>query len=159
MPGSPPRAWGKCFRTAPESDPKSVHPHVRGENGLQARCLSLASRFTPTCVGKMLNMQTKIDNIPGSPPRAWGKLPWRISSRRRPTVHPHVRGENALAHDRTAAQPRFTPTCVGKMDADTLNARSDAVHPHVRGENGYFYHAPANTERFTPTCVGKMLCQ
>ena len=91
--GSPPRAWGKCY--------KRVHvEHVH--------------RFTPTCVGK-INVHRggvsivavhphvrgenactmpdrKVKN--GSPPRAWGKFSCVIIP---------------------AAQTRFTPTCVGKI--------------------------------------------
>src|SRR5690606_5388769 len=58
----------------------------------------LSHRFTPTCVGTT------------------GRLASRPLS---PSVHPHVRGDDALQVHRADGVLRFTPTCVG-----TTNARS-----------------------------------
>ena len=110
--GSPPRAWG--IRSTPRSrDVKrrftptcvgntarkrnltviwAVHPHVRGEYGLDAACIP--------------------DGI-GSPPRAWGIRKGPTPVRTYGAVHPHVRGEYyGLAFQR-GGDGWFTPTCVG----------------------------------------------
>ncbi len=171
--GSPPRAWGRlymypqsagagrftptCVGTVYRSGwrlaPRSVHPHVRGDGyGVMA----MAARHT------------------GSPPRAWGRSVPRRSYRRRrrftPTcvgtvsgvtaspcdtpVHPHVRGDGAIASATTRADfgspprawgrsyltiqfravNRFTPTCVGTVSMNSNCGRGPTVHPHVRGD-------------------------
>ena len=172
--GSPPRAWGrlgssdeqpaplrftptcvgKTVSPATDSTPRSVHPHVRGEdlpakgdyrrqNGSPprawgrppSRCPSYGSgRFTPTCVGKTL-----------TPGPHWQPL----------LVHPHVRGEDSgrvWKKSRDYGSPprswgrrlwgakiglifRFTPTCVGKTLCRWPFSILVAVHPHVRGED------------------------
>jgi len=112
------------------------------------------------------------------------------------TVHPHVRGEHEtsvigcaanhgspprawgalIAPCRGRVNPRFTPTCVGSIDACEEAAGVRAVHPHVRGEHtsksvttqiaagspprawgacGRPVHAGVSG-RFTPTCVGSI---
>ncbi len=213
LPGSPPRAWGRrsgrhhpnrrerftptCVGTTPHGrrgrEGTAVHPHVRGDDcsGVQARSCAF-----------------------GSPPRAWGRR-WRTSSgdsgmRFTPTcvgttasmprgrsvraVHPHVRGDDALA-PRTMTVPigspprawgrraegpepgrvvRFTPTCVGTTGAVPGSPARRPVHPHVRGDdalrrqtldltNGSPPRAWGRRQagarcpsekRFTPTCVG-----
>ncbi len=112
--GSPPRAWGR-----------------RDAHRLQTR----RQRFTPTCVGKAVasvghgaslsvhphvrgegssSFAFCVRNF-GSPPRAWGRLPfdvWPIGRR------------------------RFTPTCVGKAHSPARLRPALTVHPHVRGEGG-----------------------
>ncbi len=91
----------------------------------------------------------------GSPPHAWGKLHWL-----------------ALYF-----QPlRFTPTCVGKINAVLIAPIAPPVHPHMRGENSFCSccwaikrgsppHAWGKFAivlqhrhdcQFTPTCVGKI---
>ena len=72
-----------------------------------------------------------------------------------PAVHPHVRGEHALALARRrarfgssprpwgtlvvlgldVAQRRFIPTSVGNTRPDSVRSKVSAVHPHVRGEH------------------------
>src|SRR5262249_55484831 len=111
----------------------SVHPHVRGEDDL----------FRPEFSHRL-----------GSPPRAWGRLPYAWS---------------------VVGLDRFTPTCVGKTVAPVLIGQALMVHPHVRGEDVRVWPAVAVVggspprawgrravltsadlpERFTPTCVGK----
>ena len=92
--GSPPRAWGRRDSHRRPVPSRSVHPHVRGEDDQIPRRLgrcrgspprawgrlatdpspSHSTRFTPTCVGK-----TRCASFELAPP----------------TVHPHVRGEDA----------------------------------------------------------------
>ena len=52
LPGSPPRAWGRCL--LPIHEPGGC-------------------RFTPTCVGKMPAINAASASMRGSPPRAWGR--------------------------------------------------------------------------------------
>ena len=91
----------------------------------------------------------------GSPPRAWGA------------------SESAVLQ---VVDVRFTPTCVGSMQASLTVSPSSSVHPHVRGEHSFVnssdildagspprawgaFWLPSRTlgtSRFTPTCVGSM---
>src|SRR5690606_7290391 len=151
----------------------SVHPHVRGDdeanverrgasNGspprawgrrITATFKALARRFTPTCVGTT------------APAARFGSTP---------SVHPHVRGDDAPVVlrflDREGSPPRawgrrtqvnlpvlvvrFTPTCVGTTYCRSTYRPISSVHPHVRGDDSRFYSPRAVKERFTPTCVG-----
>ena len=153
--GSPPRAWGALH-------PVAVHFGV--------------SRFTPTCVGSMFDIQSLFrigavhphvrgehDSprrchllVVGSPPRAWGASP-----------------DQALQ----VARIRFTPTCVGSIGRHASGKLYTTVHPHVRGEHISRRWTSWTTAgspprawgalrgllafcsglRFTPTCVGSIL--
>jgi len=172
--GSPPHAWGPqlpiCANRAvrrftptrvgttgdaPRSTPAdSVHPHTRGDHGIE------------TC--------NDVDAY-GSPPHAWGppscllrrRAPirftptrvgtTRISSRRsdRSSVHPHTRGDHGGSF--TTALPgggspphawgprvkpswvriplRFTPTRVGTTLTACACQSLSTVHPHTRGDH------------------------
>ena len=132
----------------------SVHPHGRGDN--------LA-----------FDVQFVLHN--GSPPRAWGQspdgsavgdgrrftptgvgtMPSQKAAWRPPSVHPHGRGDNALAESGLAAAVgspprawgqsqrrsgavaplRFTPTGVGTIMARRRLRSARPVHPHGRGDN------------------------
>ena len=116
-PGSPPRAWGQCYRaqfhaTRHRFTPTgvgtilwcarprwtaTVHPHGRGDNAPRGRHHTVA--------------------VNGSPPRAWGQCGsggWNGSAR------------------------RFTPTGVGTIVTKTARSAGSTVHPHGRGDNpGY----------------------
>ena len=151
--GSPPRAWGRqgnnllaveAWRFTPTCVGKTscaaqamtrrtVHPHVRGEDGTISKGYStrvgspprawgrrvghdaqqVALRFTPTCVGKTI----------AAPLLAL----W-------PSVHPHVRGEDVI-----------WLTCAGRLDGSP---------PRAWGRLGIELN-PDYVVRFTPTCVGK----
>ena len=153
--GSPPRVWGR-------------------RNAML--CLCLATRFTPTRVGKTTAVQVTLATTAvhphacgedctgpaggglscGSPPRVWGR---------------------PLYHAPAAWDCRFTPTRVGKTRDALLSAASFAVHPHACGEDAVADNAvapgagspprvwgrqswPAGASRwgrFTPTRVGKTL--
>ena len=109
------------------------HPHVRGEN---------------------IHRQFIAHVIPGSSPRAWGKL----SNKRR-----------------KERNRRIIPTCVGKTTLGFGTKGHYTDHPHVRGENaaltslmlGGFGSSPRAwgkppkcmfrklVNRIIPTCVGK----
>ena len=149
-----PTCVGKTGTSITDASSIPVHPHVRGEDNSfsvrfgagtgspprawgrrRPRGESFAPRrFTPTCVGK-----TRCRSWCGS----------------RPTVHPHVRGEDfSLAELRKCgygspprawgrrvfpseypSSYRFTPTCVGKTGRFELCGHRLPVHPHVRGED------------------------
>ncbi len=93
--GSPPHAWGQS----------------------QIYLLSfLFGRFTPTCVGTMLDTGTSILTL---------------------TVHPHMRGDNFYLLYYLSSFQRFTPTCVGTIPFGMLLIKSFPVHPHMRGDNKF----------------------
>ena len=147
---------GTTSRLALTSACSAVHPHGRGDNSS-----SLVRTLRRS----------------GSPPRAWGQLRRRCPRRRRfrlrftPTgvgttarvvpgpaglpVHPHGRGDNAVAQcpggpadgspPRAWGQPRsprprpqrwrFTPTGVGTTQRAPWPSWKPSVHPHGRGDN------------------------
>ena len=95
---------------------------------------ALRMRYTPTCVGKILNriILCKINKVhhhvrgedeyasrvlqyfSGTPTRAWGKEdPW---------------GYVFVFY-------RYTPTCVGKIATQKFCPYYSRVHPHMRGED------------------------
>ncbi len=152
--GSPPHAWGRL-------------------HGITIR--TSTARFTPTCVGKTYCRSPFSDRPTGSPPHAWGRpiilfflsmghrfTPTCVGKtchrhRRLPvtSVHPHMRGEDALSdafllhvigsppHAWGRLLPysiscfifRFTPTCVGKTPIRKIIVLTNTVHPHMRGED------------------------
>ena len=171
--GSPPRAWGRPGKNVRDVLTLGSPPRAWGRPEAQTS-RRLASRFTPTCVGKTHLAPTRCATC---------------------SVHPHVRGEDRCAcannHSRPGSPPRawgrppslagltvthrFTPTCVGKTRERPTYQVACPVHPHVRGEDfPAWADATAWTgspprawgrrpgaarrediDRFTPTCVGK----
>jgi len=188
-----PTCVGNTFPDDAPILPASVHPHVRGEYSQRLHFLAIrigspprawgilvgvvvvisSDRFTPTCVGNTL---------------------WLLCEPSPAPVHPHVRGEyraHAQLHNpqvgspprawgirlgrgQSAAQWRFTPTCVGNTATSLELVSICSVHPHVRGEYSFlievvlwFFGSPPRAWgipcgdcssccplRFTPTCVG-----
>ena len=191
--GSPPRAWGRrslcraqlvlvrftptCVGTTVRGATKPhrvpVHPHVRGDDGMNqpppahssgspprawgrqvtGRSIAREERFTPTCVGTTSCPSPARHLMTGSPPRAWGRL---------------------IAGSSRAETYRFTPTCVGTTTWWSQKSENTPVHPHVRGDDGPIFftdtdqfgspprawgrhlrrHDERGPLRFTPTCVG-----
>ena len=151
-----PTCVGRMFDRALAGASESVHPHVRGENCRHVRPRSVAvgspprawgefgryfvqaldNRFTPTCVGRIR---------PGKPPAD------------RPTVHPHVRGENTECHAGAPGCSGSPPRAWGEFSAPSLRMRSNTGSPpRAWGECPSPAGWPACT-RFTPTCVGRIL--
>ena len=191
--GSPPRVWGQspagrlstiyarftptCVGTMkllpPSTSKSTVHPHVCGDNVIEA-----------------------MPAVPfhGSPPRVWGQFPLRVEflrdDRFTPTcvgtihanlssyillsVHPHVCGDNEIftgdqqlitgspprvwgqcGHRQTDfLESRFTPTCVGTISGS--GAATDCRYgspPRVWGQL-FMFRVFMSSHRFTPTCVG-----
>ena len=138
--------------------PLSVHPHVRGEEAcLRASCPrhygspprawgrgadrysgGVRPRFTPTCVGK------RPETSPLVAP---------------PTVHPHVRGEEAPLFSEPPLYPRFTPTCVGKRRWVPITTEIFRGSPPRAWGRGPLFGSRQMKDIFTPTCVGKRKSQ
>ncbi len=170
---STPTRVGNTPPPAARSPAAAVHPHARGE---------------------YFSSQALMRSASGPPPRAWGirsqAIPPGLLSRSTPTrvgnteawwnnpgewpVHPHARGEYALAGGpaigqggppprawgirpvswSTSGMPRSTPTRVGNT-VDMAPPRSPApVHPHARGEYVVPVHVDHVPQRSTPTRVG-----
>ena len=189
-----PTPVGKTGKSRITSARTSVHPHACGENAILGIWLPLYigspprlwgklrglafrpphARFTPTPVGKTAEWSenfprtkvhphacgentaatARLDVINGSPPRLWGKLEFFWLDR---------------------ADPRFTPTPVGKTRTPCPSPDLAPVHPHACGENPaqfaladseagspprlwgklYRLYRLSGTRRFTPTPVGK----
>jgi len=169
----PPTGMGITEPIAPPAAAASVHPHWRGDHG--------SGPNTST-------------TFPGSPPRAWGSrqdcdsywarlrftptgvriTSWPARSRRRPTVHPHGRGDHTVRNGfgcssvgspprawgsrvrNSLAVPRvrFTPTGVGITVASAFSdSSSNGSPPRAWGSHLRPFVDPLR-RRFTPTGVG-----
>ena len=171
--GSPPRAWGQlagkfrhhqnprftptCVGTTGTTSrpccPRTVHPHVRGDNESPSSHIGVVSRFTPTCVGTTPPPQRGMKSL---------------------AVHPHVRGDNVTGHECPASNDGSPPRAWGQLSISPASIGTSTVHPHVRGDNTVCaadrhvfagspprawgqHHGAAmdcTRDRFTPTCVG-----
>ena len=137
--GSPPRAWGRCGRA------------VLGNGYL---------RFTPTCVGKILAQIVFLRRVRGSPPRAWGRFHQCCPPVHWESVHPHVRGEDAVISMLALVVPSGSPPRAwGRWLPNVMMSAGSTVHPHVRGEDVLLNHFFLFGGRFTPTCVGKIFAR
>ena len=148
-----PTCVGKTRLRKEIAAPRSVHPHVRGEDCKKAKMRRADS---------------------GSPPRAWGRQTNPVYPHTHWKVHPHVRGEDTVLPEtgpgnvgsppRAWGRPvtdfdtrritRFTPTCVGKTPGPRRNLRQRSVHPHVRGEDRG-RNAPVSGEKVHPHVRGE----
>ncbi len=137
-----PTCVGTAILTPPPPARSAVHPHVRGDGEAEMARHYDVARFTPTCVGTAISvfvistMQAVHPHVRGdglislpftcsrcgSPPRAWGRQPWRSQYRQ---------------------GWRFTPTCVGTAAPGADTARLLSVHPHVRGDGNAIYASTA----------------
>ena len=113
--GSPPRAWGRF-----------TMPH----NPVNR------NRFTPTCVGTMMEKTGPEYPTTGSPPRAWGRC---------------------LPEAPLGLSARFTPTCVGTILPHTVGHFQTTVHPHVRGDDGVATSSEPTKNGSPPRAWGRSL--
>ena len=91
-------------------------------------------RFTPTCVGQTKRWCIGVSFAHGSPPRAWGRRRTVHAVRRRPSVHPHVRGADGQNGQSVGLNDRFTPTCVGQtLPLGRRNIRRAGSPPRAWG--------------------------
>ena len=151
--GSPPYAWGQWIAAWGVPSPARstpVHPHMRGDNVVEAA-------------------EPELSTVAGSPPHAWGQwcqaVSWLPAHRFTPMrgdnvsgvpwpprFPPHAWGQNF----RQNPPLRFTPTCVGTMQAYAeVSTSSFGSPPHAWGQCPPLPRDPRST-RFTPTCVGTM---
>ena len=128
---------------------------MRGDNDEASVARHAPLRFTPTCVGTM---------------------PWCCSNERSPSVHPHMRGDNAVNSHVGRHIAGSPPHAWGQLLLPLSRSGLATVHPHMRGDNfgainrlfpalGSPPHAWGQSHldlrlrlarRFTPTCVGTM---
>ena len=173
--GSPPPAWGKLHvsafhlircRFTPTrvgkahaqtlwDTPFGVHPHPRGESmGDPAAGLEDQGSPPPAWGKRVADADNPLRD--GFTPTRVGKARAGCHAVRQAAVHPHPRGESALAGvpavvDTGSPPPAwgkqitsnngstklgFTPTRVGKAGSPTPAAVNHTVHPHPRGESG-----------------------
>ena len=74
----------------------AVHPHVRGDNALSSPALIIAAGSPPRAWGQ-LTRPTPIELRIRFTPTCVGTIERHSSYGRCETVHPHVRGDNALS--------------------------------------------------------------
>ncbi len=164
-----------CPRCAANSM-NSVHPHVRGDDSPARWRLRPYIGPPPRAWGRSKNQGVGLE-ASRSTPTCVGTMPRPGYPEQRRTVHPHVRGDDAVGSHSPYSLRWSTPTCVGTICRRAGAARSLTVHPHVRGDDAMGWEEdiikdgppprawgrfPASLlgqrlERSTPTCVGTML--
>ena len=136
------------------SPTRPVHPHARGDHTPMpaARCISPGPSprpWGPRPLALLLGAEH------GPSPRPWGPhqqhIPAPLPGRSIPTpvgttaqracspragaVHPHARGDHALATLLAPCQTRSIPTPVGTTISSRTSAARTSVHPHARGDH------------------------
>src|SRR5918911_237205 len=111
--GSPPRTWGRCLLPAQnqcatrftptyvgtittrfhERSCASVHPHVRGDDDTSA-IESLGKSGSPPRTWGRLVLRPAANRMVRFTPTYVGTMPTKEKEFFRPTVHPHVRGDD-----------------------------------------------------------------
>ena len=111
--GSPPRAWGQCYRRHYRSGAARFTPTGVGTMSTRRRCTACTT-VHPHGRGDNRYRSSADAALVGSPPRAWGQ---------------------STAGARPTRVRRFTPTGVGTMRRRCPPVLRCAVHPHGRGDN------------------------
>ena len=153
----------------------TVHPHACGENGppsgvtstmigtpprlwgkrARRRIKRKDTRYTPTPVGKTIEVDRTFYPEPGTPPRLWGKLRAGVSSLLSHSVHPHACGENPRTASQGSWLARYTPTPVGENGlSQSRFTPSNGTPPRLWGKRDCV-HCDVPSSRYTPTPVGK----
>ncbi len=172
--GSPPHAWGQCrsdrlevrrvrftptcvgtiVQRAPRMKHLAVHPHMRGDNVVHDVLSQIPTGSPPHAWGQCGQLD-QIERRRRFTPTCVGTMPWWTARATPTSVHPHMRGDNALllamAMPQDGSPPhawgqcrrshpdrpggRFTPTCVGTMKRVCTRGPDWPVHPHMRGDN------------------------
>ncbi len=151
--GSSPRARGAGHGTGLRLDIAAVHPRVRGEQVSGQRPEYDITGSSPRARGAV-SLTRGMANDPRFIPACAGSRLIRTYSRVQTTVHPRVRGEQALPFCKagiicgssprargagstcaaTVGRVRFIPACAGSRCAFLHIPRPVLVHPRVRGE-------------------------
>ena len=133
--GSSPRVWGKRPQRPGWRHVLRFIPTCVGKTLDILSKIDRQLRFIPTCVGKTLSASFILSRTSGSSPRVWGKRMAYSTRLRSITVHPHVCGENDC-----------------RRDNSLINRGSS---PRVWGKRSSVRRAWMLVMRFIPTCVGK----
>ncbi len=97
----------------------SVHPHLRGDNDLSLVDKEIERRFTPTCVGTINTAPALLAKPTGSPPPAWGQCVLDGIVKTLVSVHPHLRGDNAVKAEEEALKNGSPPPAWGQSPLST----------------------------------------
>jgi len=135
MPRYTPTCVGKTHLTAHCNPPETVHPHMRGENGLGALRVARFVGTPPHAWGKRFMKGLEMKPLRYTP-TCVGKTHYQFLHCRRRQVHPHMRGENFVFSGCGRAFPGTPPHAWGKLRSKRISVR-------------YL--------RYTPTCVGKTI--
>jgi len=132
----------------------AVHPRIRGEHTHSLRRRIVAGGSSPHTRGTR-PLGPGLDACGRFIPAYAGNTGIRRPGRRRPAVHPRIRGEHwstIVSNDWTSGSSphtrgtrsrsrfrvrhrRFIPAYAGNTVATTARRRTSAVHPRIRGEH------------------------
>ncbi|VEF64208.1 Domain of uncharacterised function (DUF2825) [Pseudomonas aeruginosa] len=129
-----PRLWGNIGPAWSPSMSIPAHPHARGEHQAASAAATIDDGSSPHPWGtrRFLRDQGGCRRFIPTPV---GNTMTFAGSIMKNAVHPHTRGEHAVALAPSAADGRFIPTPVGNTAVARARAPGRAVHPHTRGEH------------------------
>ena len=134
--GSSPRAWGIHRLRCEVQQSHAVHPHGRGEYTVGYGAPTCQFGSSPRAWGIRRCVFLAHPDDHGSSPRAWGiRCRKRRGVKCRP-VHPHGRGEYAVATHSQKITGGSSPRAWGIRRKSLYRSGKTAVHPHGRGEYG-----------------------
>ncbi len=150
-----PACAGNRTSRRPAISAHAVHPRVRGEQVAVEVVVQVHLRFIPACAGNRFVHAFSVSGLFGSSPRARGTGTGVCRRAGPSTVHPRVRGEQAVSMIAAPAvvgsSPRArgtgrmllgtpvdfrgsSPRARGTGPNSTSTAPTRTVHPRVRGE-------------------------
>ena len=149
-----PACAGKTRSIARLRAPSAAHPRVCGENSWLPSETSTTLGSSPRVRGKPPAQRPQRHQVRLIPACA-GKTPARPGTRRAPSAHPRVCGENSTKPDgvyltwgssprvrgkredlrRQHVRVRLIPACAGKTSSRLRSTRTHGAHPRVCGEN------------------------
>ena len=95
------------------------HPHLRGENEGDRRCVKSSRETSPPAWGKLCGFR-RARLHPGNIPTCVGKTQADDATASRPQKHPHLRGENQHTNAFPTGEVETSPPAWGKPEVDGI---------------------------------------
>ena len=116
------RAIPACAGRTPvmttETEFKTGHPRVCGENGRMEAAGHQLVRAIPACAGRTLKLGIVRPEMYGPSPRVRGEPSSRDGVRPGETGHPRVCGENLEGREQLEEHARAIPACAGRTRSE-----------------------------------------